>query len=71
MLIRDLELVKGVQWMMPGETDLSMDATVQALIREGEPAVDPLIDCLEEDPPRLTRTYYTSGGTEGARGARL
>jgi hypothetical protein len=40
--------------------DLTEDnPSVQALIAEGEDAVEPLLDCLEHDP-RLTRTVITS-----------
>ncbi|HWB61262.1 MAG TPA: hypothetical protein VG733_17405, partial [Chthoniobacteraceae bacterium] len=60
-LIRDLELVHGEQFMNPGETQLTVDPIVQALIKEGEPAVEPLIACLDEDPPRMTHTMFTRG----------
>ena len=60
-LVRDLELVHGEQMMNPGETELTMDPIVQALIKEGEPAVEPLIACLDEDPPRMTHTMFTQG----------
>jgi hypothetical protein len=59
-LIRDLELVKGVQWMVPGKSELVEDPVVKALIHEGDAAVEPLIDCLAEDPPRLTRAQYSA-----------
>ena len=57
-LIRDLELVAARQEMNPGETEVINDPIVQALIQEGEPAVDPLIECLADDN-RLTRSLYT------------
>ena len=57
-LIRDLELVDARQETNPGQTDVSTDPIVQALIKEGDPAVEPLIKCLEEDN-RLTRSLFT------------
>jgi len=64
-LIRDLELVSAQQMMNPGQTDVSTDPIVQALIEEGDPAVEPLLECLEEDT-RLTRSEFTQGmGFEG------
>jgi hypothetical protein len=59
-LVRDLELVAARQEMNPGDTELDTDPIVQALISEGQPAVEPLLKCLENDP-RLTRSEYTSG----------
>jgi hypothetical protein len=54
-LVRDLELVHARQWSQPGGVDLAQDSILQALIREGDPAVEPLLDCLETDK-RLTRS---------------
>ena len=45
-LVRDLELVQARQWSQPGRVILAEDPIVQALIREGDPAVEPLLDCL-------------------------
>jgi hypothetical protein len=49
-----LELVTPREVEEVGETNLAMDATVAALIQEGNAAIDPLLDCLENDK-RLTR----------------
>jgi len=57
-LIHDLELVDARQMGNPGQTDVSTDPIVAALIKEGDPAVEPLIKCLEEDN-RLTRSLFT------------
>jgi len=54
-LVRDLDVVEAHQWGQPGRVELSQDPIVAALIREGEPAVEPLLDCLESDK-RLTRS---------------
>jgi hypothetical protein len=59
-LIRDLELVNARQNMNPGQTDVSTDPIVHALIAEGDPAVEPLLKCFEEDT-RLTRSEFTQG----------
>ncbi|MCE0485151.1 MAG: hypothetical protein LV479_13055, partial [Methylacidiphilales bacterium] len=57
-LIHDLELVDARQMVNSGQTDVSTDPIVRALIEEGDPAVEPLIKCLEEDN-RLTRSLFT------------
>ena len=54
-LIRDLDLVGARQWGQPGWVNLPEDPIVSALIQEGNPAVEPLLDCLEKDQ-RLTRS---------------
>jgi hypothetical protein len=59
-LIHDLELVSARQEMNPGQTDVSTDPIVAALIKEGDPAVEPLLKCFEEDT-RLTRSEFTQG----------
>jgi hypothetical protein len=59
-LIHDLELVSARQEMNPGQTDVSTDPIVHALIEEGDPAVEPLLKCFEEDT-RLTRSEFTQG----------
>ncbi|HEX4141768.1 MAG TPA: hypothetical protein VHY09_15575, partial [Candidatus Methylacidiphilales bacterium] len=51
---------RAEQYTNPGETEITNDPTVQALIKEGLPAVEPLLHCLVEDN-RLTRARYTSG----------
>jgi hypothetical protein len=64
-LIHDLEQSYATQFMNPGETNIADDPTVQALVKEGYPAVEPLLKCLVEDN-RLTRARYTQGmGFEG------
>jgi hypothetical protein len=59
-LIHDLEQSYAEQFSNPGETEIVDDPTVQALIKEGYPAVEPLLKCLVEDN-RLTRARYTQG----------
>jgi hypothetical protein len=54
-LIRDLDLVQARQWSQPGWVNLPEDPIVSALIQEGDPAVEPLLDCLDNDN-RLTRS---------------
>ncbi len=54
-LIRDLDLVQARQWSQPGWVNLPEDQIVSALIQEGDPAVEPLLDCLDNDN-RLTRS---------------
>jgi hypothetical protein len=54
-LIRDLDLVQARQWGQPGWVNLPEDPIVSALIQEGDPAVEPLLDCLDNDK-RLTRS---------------
>ncbi len=59
-LIRDLDTVDVRQRMNPGMTEVVQDPIVQALVEEGETAVEPLLQCLVEDN-RLTRTQFTAG----------
>ncbi len=54
-LIRDLEFVNARQYSQPGSVDPTGDPIVAALVREGDPAVAALLDCLEADQ-RLTRS---------------
>jgi hypothetical protein len=54
-LIRDLDKVSARQWAQPGGVDLGQDPIVQALIKEGEAAMEPLMQCFESDV-RLTRS---------------
>lgn len=50
-----LEDVAARQWGQPGGVALNIDGTVEALVKEGEAAVEPLLRCLERDD-RLTRS---------------
>jgi len=59
-LIHDLEQSRAEQVTVPGEANIADDPTVQALMKEGLPAVEPLLHCLVEDN-RLTRARYTEG----------
>ena len=52
-LIEDLDLTKARQMGQPGWVVPQMDPIVQALIKEGNPAVEPLLKCWENDK-RLT-----------------
>ncbi len=54
-LITALDQVAARQWGQPGGVPLGQDPIVQALIKEGEPAVEPLIAAVENDT-RLTRS---------------
>jgi hypothetical protein len=54
-LIRDLDLVAARQWGQPGWVNLPEDPIVSALVQEGDPAVEPLLDCVDHDK-RLTRS---------------
>jgi len=56
-LIADLDQVFARQFGQPGGVSLGESAIVQALIKEGDEAVEPLIDDLERDP-RLTRAVH-------------
>jgi hypothetical protein len=53
-LIRDLEVASAEQWGQPGGVSISESPVVQSLIKEGRPAVEPLLECLANDR-RLTR----------------
>ena len=55
VLIDDLDLVSARQWSQPGWVELPEDSIVSTLIQEGDPAVEPLLKCLESDK-RLTRS---------------
>jgi len=52
-LIEDLDLVSARQMGQPGWVPFETDPIVQALIKEGDASVEPLLDCLEKDQ-RLT-----------------
>ncbi len=54
-LIESLDEVSARQWGQPGGVDLAEDKIVEALIKEGEEAVEPLLRVLESDE-RLTRS---------------
>ena len=54
-LIVDLDQVSARQWSQPGGVNLPEDPIVSALIQEGDPAVEPLLNCVENDK-RLTRS---------------
>jgi hypothetical protein len=54
-LIADLEYVSARQWGQPGGVPISSDPIVQTLIRQGDAAVEPLLDVLINDD-RLTRS---------------
>jgi hypothetical protein len=56
-LIDRLDEVNERQWGQPGGVNLGNDPIIQALIREGEPALEPLLRCFEEDR-RLTRSVH-------------
>ena len=56
-LIQDLEEVSARQGGQPGGVSLAGDPVVQALIRQGEDAIEPLLGCLEHDS-RLTRSVH-------------
>jgi hypothetical protein len=53
-LIQDLENAGVRQFSQPGAPDFRQEPIVAALIGEGEAAVEPLVDCMENDS-RLTR----------------
>ncbi len=54
-LIRDLEIVDETQHSQPGGVSVDASPVVKALVKEGPPAVEPLLVCLETDR-RLTRS---------------
>lgn len=54
-LIEDLDLVSARQFGQPGRVEPQTDPIVRALIKEGNPAVEPLLKCWENDK-RLTRS---------------
>lgn len=53
VLIEDLDLVSARQMGQPGWVAFETDPIVEALIKEGDASVEPLLDCLEHDQ-RLT-----------------
>jgi hypothetical protein len=56
-LIERLDEVSARQDGQPGGVSMGSDPIVQALIREGEPALGPLLDCFEKDN-RFTRSVH-------------
>jgi len=54
-LIDDLQNVDARQWGQPGGVTLADDPRVQALVKRGAEAVEPLLDAMENDT-RLTRS---------------
>jgi hypothetical protein len=56
-LIARLDEVNERQWGQPGGVSLGSSNVVQALVKEGEAAVEPLIDAIEHDA-RLTRSVH-------------
>ena len=54
-LIKDLDLIQARQWGEPGGVNPAEEPVVAALIAEGDAAVEPLLDCVEQDQ-RLTRS---------------
>ena len=55
-LINDLDQIRADQWGQPGGVSLGSAPTVQALIAQGDDAVEPLIAVLRTDH-RLTRSF--------------
>ncbi len=56
-LIARLDEVNERQWGQPGGVSLGRSPIVEALVKEGEAAVEPLIDVIEKDT-RLTRSVH-------------
>jgi len=54
-LIDDLQNVDARQWGQPGGVTLADDPRVEALVKRGAEAVEPLLDAMENDT-RLTRS---------------
>ncbi len=54
-LVIDLDQVAARQNGQPGGVELAFDEVVQELVRCGDDAVEPLLECLEHDE-RLTRS---------------
>jgi len=63
-LIRDLDQIQVFQDTIPGSVNPGSHAYVKELVREGEPAIEPLLNALETDT-RLTRTARMPPGGEG------
>lgn len=56
-LIRDLEVVNETQMAQPGGISLAQSPVILALVKEGDAAVEPLLECLANDQ-RLTRSVW-------------
>jgi len=56
-LIWDLQNVRAYQMTVPGSISWTENDTVQKLINEGDSAVEPLLDTLQNDD-RLTLSFY-------------
>ena len=56
-LIDDLENESAHQMGQPGGVDIGDDPIVRALMAQGNPAVEPLLDCFEKDT-RLTHSVH-------------
>ncbi|MBN2383600.1 hypothetical protein JXQ70_12040 [bacterium] len=56
-LIEDLDQVNARQSGQPGGVDLGHDPRVVSLIKAGDDAIEPLLDCIEHDT-RLTRSVH-------------
>jgi hypothetical protein len=56
-LIRALERIQMEQIGQPGDVEFWDDPIVKALVRKGNEAVEPLLDCLESDN-RLTQSVH-------------
>jgi hypothetical protein len=57
-LVAALDQVAARQWGQPGGVVLGEDRIVKALIAEGEPAVEPLIDAFENDTRRTRSVQF-------------
>jgi hypothetical protein len=57
-LVAALDQVAARQWGQPGGVSLGQDRIVKALIEEGEPAVEPLIDAFENDTRRTRSVQF-------------
>ncbi len=56
-MIGDFDQISGAPDVLVGRHNLSDDLVVRAVVREGDEAVAPLLECLERDD-RLTRNVY-------------
>ena len=56
-LVDHLSEVSPRQWSQPGGVDLGSDPAIKALVNEGDAAVEPLLNCLDNET-RLTRTVH-------------
>jgi hypothetical protein len=54
-LIDSMEYISARQWSQPGGVEISADPIVQQIAQEGDDAVPPLLDVLQNDD-RLTRS---------------